>query len=97
MLILRVQPPSPKAIAGAPWWAWCGGLIGGFAVFGALNFAPKMGAAAFVSVTIFGTMTVSLLLDHYGVVGFQQQLLTLVKLLGAGMVVCGMAIIVFQR
>ena len=49
---------------------WCGGLIGAFAVFGALNFAPKMGAAAYVSVTILGIVTAQL--DHFGAVGFQS-------------------------
>jgi transporter family-2 protein len=97
MLLLQVRLPSMKAIEAAPWWAWCGGLIGGFAVFGALNFAPKMGAAAYVSVTILGIMSASLLLDHFGVVGFRQQPLTLPKLAGAGLVVAGMALIQFQR
>lgn len=97
MAILRVQAPSLKAMAAAPWWVWCGGLIGGFAVFGALNFAPKMGAAPYVSVTIVGIMSASLLIDHFGVAGFRQHALTLPKLAGAGLVVAGMAIIQFQR
>lgn len=97
MAILRVQPPSLKAAMEAPWWVWCGGLIGGFAVFGALNLAPRMGAAAYVSVTILGIMSASLLIDHFGVAGFRQQALTLPKFVGAGLVVAGMAIIQFQR
>lgn len=97
MVLLRVQPPSMKLVAAAPWWAWCGGLIGGFAVFGALFFAPRMGAAAYVSVTIMGIMTASLLIDHFGIAGFNQNTLTLPKLAGAGLVVTGMAIIQFQR
>ena len=95
--ILRVQPPDLKAVVAAPWWMWCGGLIGGFAVFGALNFAPRMGAAAYVSVAIMGTMSASLLIDHFGIAGFRQHVLTLPKLAGAGLVVAGMAIIQFQR
>ena len=97
MAILRVQMPSLKAVIAAPWWVWCGGLIGGFAVFGALNFAPKTGAAAYVSVTILGIMAASLLIDHFGVAGFRQHALTLPNLAGAGFVVAGMAIIQFQR
>jgi bacterial/archaeal transporter family-2 protein len=97
MAIMRVQPPSLKAAIEAPWWVWCGGLIGGFAVFGALNFAPRMGAAAYVSVTIVGIMSASLLIDHFGVAGFRQHTLTFSKLAGAGLVAAGMAIIQFQR
>jgi transporter family-2 protein len=97
MALLRVAPPSLKTVLGAPWWAWCGGLIGGFAVFGALYFAPRMGAAAYVSVTIMGIMASSLLIDHFGIAGFQVHTLTLPKLAGAGLVVAGMALIQFNR
>ena len=97
IIILKVQPPTLKTVVNAPWWMWCGGIIGGFAVFGALTFAPKMGAAAYVSVTILGIMAASLLLDHFGVVGFPKHVITPAKLLGAALVVCGMAIIQFQR
>ena len=97
MLLVRVKLPSVKVAMAAPWWMYCGGVIGAFAVFGALNFAPKMGAAAYVSVTILGIVTASLLLDHFGVVGFQKHPITFGKLFGAVMVVFGMAIIQFQR
>ena len=39
----------------------------------------------------------SLLLDHFGAIGFQKHPITFGKLFGAGMVVFGMAIIQFQR
>ena len=97
MITFRVPLPSMKTISSAPWWAWLGGFIGAFAVFGALNYAPKMGAAAYVSVTILGIVSASLLLDHFGAIGFQKNPITLTKLFGAGLVVCGMTIIQFQR
>ena len=85
IILVRVKLPSIKVAMGA------------FAVFGALNFAPKMGAAAYVSVTILGIVSASLLLDHFGAIGFQKHPITFGKLFGAGMVVFGMAIIQFQR
>lgn len=97
ILVVRVKLPPLKSVVDAPWWVWCGGLIGAFAVYGALNFAPKMGAAAYVSVTILGIVSASLLLDHFGVIGFAKHPITIGKLLGASLVVCGMAIIQFQR
>ena len=97
LMFLRVPLPNSRTIAEAPWWAWCGGLIGAFAVFGALNFAPKMGAAAFVSVAILGTMTASLLVDHFGLLSFNPHALTPTKLFGAVLVVAGMTIIQFER
>jgi transporter family-2 protein len=97
MILFKVPLPTFKSIASAPWWAWCGGIIGAFSVFGALNYAPKMGAAAYVSVTVLGIVSASLILDHFGAIGFQKHPITLGKLFGAGMVVCGMTIIHFQR
>lgn len=97
MILFKVPLPTFKSIASAPWWAWCGGIIGAFAVFGALNYAPKMGAAAYVSVTVLGIVSASLILDHFGAIGFQKHPITFGKLFGAGMVVCGMTIIQFQR
>ena len=94
---MRVKLPAMKIAMAAPWWMWCGGIIGAFAVFGALNFAPKMGASAYVSVTILGIVSASLLLDHFGAIGFQKHPITFGKLFGAGMVVFGMSIIQFQR
>jgi transporter family-2 protein len=97
ILLFKVQLPTFKSIASAPWWAWCGGIIGAFSVFGALNYAPKMGAAAYVSVTVLGIVSASLILDHFGAIGFQKYPITFGKLFGASMVVCGMTIIQFQR
>ena len=97
MILFKVPLPTFKSIVSAPWWAWCGGIIGAFAVFGALNYAPKMGAAAYVSVTVLGIVSASLILDHFGAIGFQKHPITFGKLFGAGMVVCGMTIIQFQR
>jgi transporter family-2 protein len=97
MIAFRVPLPTLKTISTAPWYAWFGGLIGAFAVFGALNYAPKMGAAAYVSVTILGIVSASLVLDHFGAIGFQKNPITASKLFGAGLVICGMTIIQFQR
>ena len=97
MITFRVPLPTLKAISSAPWYAWFGGFIGAFAVFGALNYAPKMGAAAYVSVTILGIVSASLVLDHFGAIGFQKNPITASKLFGAGLVICGMTIIQFQR
>ena len=39
MITFRVPLPTLKAISSAPWYAWFGGFIGAFAVFGALNLS----------------------------------------------------------
>ncbi len=39
-------------MAGAPWWAWTGGLCGALYVAGTLFFAARLGAGVFTALTI---------------------------------------------
>jgi len=97
ILAFRVPWPSAKVMTAAPWWAWSGGALGAFFVLSSLVLAPKLGAAAFVATTIVGTMAASLLMDHYGVIGFRPQPITLLRLGGAVLVIAGMMMIQWKR
>ena len=89
------RPPLPRlsALASAPWWVWAGGLCGSVFVTAAAAFAPRLGAATFISITIAGQVLVSILLDHFGVVGFAARPLTLLRLLGALLLVAGVLMV----
>lgn len=97
ILVMRVPAPPLMALAGAPWWAWCGGLMGAFFVLSSLVLAPKLGAAAFVATTIVGTMTASLLIDHFGLLVYRPQPITGLRLIGALLVISGMLLINLKR
>lgn len=93
IVALRVPAPHLRAAAGGPAWLWAGGCIGAAFVFGGLFVAPRIGAAAFAAATIFGTVAASLLIDHYGLLGFVQRPMTLLRVLGVACVLGGMALI----
>ena len=97
ILVLRIPLPQMAAAAAAPWWAWTGGLLGGFFVLSSLVLAPKLGAAVFVSTTIVGTMATSLAIDHFGLLVYKVQPVTGWRLLGALLVVTGMLMIQWKR
>jgi transporter family-2 protein len=97
ILVLRVPAPRLSGMLSAPWWAWTGGCLGAFFVLSSLVLAPKLGAAVFVSTTIVGTMTASLLIDHFGLLAYRVQPVTLLRLLGAVLVVTGMLMIQWKR
>jgi len=97
ILALRVPWPSPMGMAAAPWWAWTGGALGAFFVLSSLILAPKLGAAAFVATTIVGTMAASLAIDHFGLLAYRPQPVTLLRLSGAVLVVAGMLMIQWKR
>ena len=89
------RPPLPtlSALGSAPWWVWVGGLLGGVFVTAAAAFAPRLGAATFISITIAGQVLVSILLDHFGVVGFAARPLTVPRLLGALLLIAGVLLV----
>jgi bacterial/archaeal transporter family-2 protein len=89
----RPQLPTLSALASAPWWVWVGGLFGSVFVTAAAAFAPRLGAATFISITIAGQVLVSILLDHFGVVGFAARPVTAPRLLGALLLVAGVLLV----
>ena len=97
MVVFRVPLPSLGTLAGAPWWAWTGGCLGAVFVLSALVIAPKLGAAAFISTTIVGTMTASMIIDHFGLLAYKVQPVTTQRLLGAALVIAGMMLIQWRR
>ncbi|HEX8558824.1 MAG TPA: DMT family transporter [Pyrinomonadaceae bacterium] len=90
---LRPGLPAAEALAGAPWWVWAGGLFGAVFVTAAAAFAPRLGAATFISVTIAGQVLVSILLDHFGAVGFAARPVTPLRLFGALLLVGGVLLV----
>jgi len=89
----RPQRPPLAALAAAPWWVWVGGILGSVFVTAAAAFAPRLGAATFISITIAGQVLVSILLDHFGVVGFAARPVTAPRLLGALLLIAGVLLV----
>ncbi|HEY8369334.1 MAG TPA: DMT family transporter [Thermodesulfobacteriota bacterium] len=86
-------PVSLARLAEAPLWAWTGGFIGAAFVAVAAALAPRLGATFFVGVVVAGQMIASLVLDHFGLVGFPRYPLSPARLLGAALVVLGVALL----
>jgi transporter family-2 protein len=88
--------PSGGSIGGAPWWVWAGGLLGAFYVLGSVVAAPKLGAATLVAVILAGQAAASLLVDHFGWVGFDENPITPGRVLGIALVAGGVALVRFS-
>ena len=91
--LFRVPLPNLAGVGLAPWWAWTGGLLGATFVFSSLLLAPKLGAAAFVSIGVVGTMISSLLLDHFGLIGYRSIAVTPIRVIGVLLVIAGMLLL----
>jgi transporter family-2 protein len=92
LLFVRGWPGSDR-ITGAPWWVWAGGLLGAFYVLGSVVTAPKLGAATLVAVILAGQAVASLLVDHFGWVGFSENPVTPGRLAGMGLVAVGVSLV----
>lgn len=89
----RVPLPTVAQLAGAPWWAWLAGLGGAAYVASSAVLGPMIGGAAFLACVVAGQMVASLLLDHYGWLGFPERPVAAARLLGAALVVLGVVLL----
>ena len=69
-LVARIPLPPLTGIGGHPWWIWIGGALGAFFVTATIILVPKLGATTMVTTVLAGQMFASLLLDHFGLLGY---------------------------
>lgn len=97
VLLLLVAVRSPLALGGAwersSWWHWTGGLLGATYVALTIVLAPRLGAATMIAAIVAGQMLMSLVLDEYGLVGFPLHPITAGRVVGALLVIAGVALI----
>lgn len=75
------------------WWHWAGGLLGAFFVTTTIYVAPRLGAVSMVALLLAGQMVASILLDHFGLLGYAEKPISLMRLLGIGMLFGGVLLI----
>ncbi len=93
MLILRLKLPAAENAAAAPWWQWLGGVLGALYVTAALAATPKLGVTTAVAAVITGQLVMSLILDHFGLIGLARQPIDLPRLAGVGLLLAGLFLI----
>lgn len=95
VLVLRPPVPNMVAVRETPWWNWIGGPLGAMIVLAGAALAPRLGAALFIALVVAGQLLCSLALDHFALMGLQQQALTPGRVFGAAMVVAGVLCVKF--
>ena len=91
--LIRAPLPTLGALAALPWWAWTGGAVGAIYVASSIVVIPKLGAATLVALVVAGQMLTSLVLDHFGALGLQEQALTATRACGALLLIAGVVLI----
>lgn len=87
--------PGSDRIAQAPWWAWTGGALGAVYVLTAILFADRLGAAVFTGLTVTAGIVASIVLDHFGWVGFARHPAGLLRIAGGAIMIGGLLLVSF--
>lgn len=90
--VQQTARPSLHELLNIPAWLWLGGVLGAFNVSMAVILAPRLGALSFTIVVVCGQMLTSLLLDHFGWLGFEQHSINWQRVVGSGLVVMGLVL-----
>ena len=93
VLWLRIPVPLAEAWSQTAWWQWSGGLMGAIYIAAVVVLAPRLGAGTLIAAVVGGQMLASLILDHFGWVGFPEHPISGLRLLGAALVMLGVALI----
>ena len=91
--ILQGPVPNWHQIAATPWWAWFGGLLGVIILFAIIAFPDKVGAGPFTGMLVTSGLVASLVLDHYGLFGFEQHAINLWRAMGGLFMIAGVILI----
>lgn len=94
--LTRATWPARAQWGAIPWWAWFGGILGAFYVVSTIIAGPRLGAAALLALIVLGQLVTSLLVDHFGWLGFPQHSVTALRLLGALLLFGGVLLIVHR-
>lgn len=92
-LILHPDWPSLAEMGRIPPVLWIGGAFGAFFVATTIYVGPRLGAATMTALLLAGQLTASILLDHYGAVGFPRHGVTPGRIAGAALLALGAWII----
>jgi bacterial/archaeal transporter family-2 protein len=92
MLLIQLlvrQPVPAQQAASVPWWAWMGGLISIFSTMAGLTLVQKLGSGIFTSLSLTASLVVSVLLDHFGLLGLKQHPASVGRMIGCGLLIAG--------
>ncbi len=84
---------SIKPFSVSPWWVWLGGLLGAVFVSGIIKVNQQQGVALTFALVVSGQIFISLLVDHFGLLGSIVHPITIPKVIGAVLIIAGLILI----
>lgn len=93
VLVTDGRIPSLTSLTQINWWKWCGGLLGAFYVYAVIMLTPLIGPANMLSLTVLGQLLFSIILEHYGLLGFSIHAASPLRIAGLALLVSGVYLI----
>ena len=91
-----VPKPTLHSLSVIPWYLWLGGCLGVYAISISIFTAPKLGFLTLSGLIIFGQMIMSMVLDHFGLLGIEKTPVNWQRLLGGVVIFIGV-LLTLQR
>ena len=84
-------------VRGVPWYYLIGGLLGAAYVTSILVTVRTLGAGGVVAATVAGQLALSVVVDHFGLIGVTKQPITVTKVLGVVLLGLGTYLVVRDK
>ena len=94
LLIARGGVGNLGQIGRVPWWALVGGLLGAVYVSVALVAVRTLGASGLTAVVITGQLTISVVIDRFGLLGVTRQAIGVQRIAGLVLLATGVLLVV---
>jgi len=91
--VLLQQKPDMAVARGLPWYVWIGGLYGAIFVVAAAWGVPRLGVATTITLMVAGQLLLSLVLDHFGIMGVPRHPVNLGRAAGVALVLVGVLMV----
>ena len=91
-VLLFKTSPRLTDVSSVPWWAWLSGVCGAIFLTATTIAVPRLGAASLIALVVTGQILCALAMDRFGLFGLEAQPLSLQRLLAAGLLVAGAAL-----
>lgn len=92
-VVMSERLPATSTLTAIPWWGWLGGVLGFGFVAAMIYTANGLGSALFIGVTVTASTILSIMLDHFGWLGFAPHPPGPGRLIGAVLMIVGVALV----
>jgi|SRR5215204_4387794 len=93
LLLAGVPLENISGVREAPTIAWAGGFLGAFFVTSTVVLVPRMGVAMAFGVIMAGQMIVTLIIDHFGLLGIEARPVNWQRIAGVLLIIGGVVLI----